>query len=313
MLAPAFEALTDEASVDHYLLLSAARELWPSFLGDIPADAVGLRRCGSLWLGMPDDPDGLFEARRAGLRALGVAVEPWSADALARRIAGLNPDVGPGLFTSDDWRLAPAAALASFHRAARDAGAVFAAASVTDFEGGRARLSNGDVIAVDRLVLATGAEAADLAPELAALTPIKGHILRFESDFATDGPILRCGRGYAAGGGDGLHVGATMEAGRRDRTLEPAAVRRLAALGQSLSVSLAKAPFIALAAVRASSPDGLPMVGPSERPGVFLAAGARRNGWLLAPLVASLTVARLAGGKVGPHAGPLDAGRFAVG
>ena len=312
MLAPAFEALTDEASAGHHPLLAAARDLWPGFLGDVTEDAIGLRRCGGLWLGLPSDPDGLFEERRAGLEALGAPVEMLAAGDLMGRVAGLSLQVGPGLFTPDDWRLSPAATLAVFHRAAQDAGAILVSASVTGFENGRASLSSGETAQVDRLVLATGAEAEHLAPELAALTPIKGHIASFKSNFVADGPILRCRRGYAAGGADGLHVGATMEEGLRDRELDPILVERVRTLGLLFSSGLAAAPFVARAAVRAASPDGLPMVGPSAAPGVFLAVGARRNGWLLAPLVARLTAAWVTGGELGPYAAMLDARRFAA-
>jgi glycine oxidase len=43
---------------------------------------------------------------------------------------------------------------------------------------------------------------------------------------------------------------------------------------------------------------------------VVLAAGARRNGWLLAPLVAGLTAAYLAAREPEPYASVLDARRF---
>ena len=69
----------------------------------------------------------------------------------------------------------------------------------------------------------------------------------------------------------------------------------------------------ASAAVRAGTPDGLPLVGWSAEPGVFLTVGARRNGWLLAPLVAAITAAYLAGEDPGPFAGQLDARRFVKG
>ncbi len=42
----------------------------------------------------------------------------------------------------------------------------------------------------------------------------------------------------------------------------------------------------------------------------MLALGARRNGWLLAPLMAQIVADRLAGADAGPWAGALDARRF---
>jgi glycine oxidase len=43
---------------------------------------------------------------------------------------------------------------------------------------------------------------------------------------------------------------------------------------------------------------------------VFLAVGARRNGWLLAPLVADIVTAAVTGKDGGPWASRLDPSRF---
>jgi glycine oxidase len=76
---------------------------------------------------------------------------------------------------------------------------------------------------------------------------------------------------------------------------------------------LRSATFAVSAGVRAATPDGLPMAGPSETPGVILAAGARRNGWLLAPLVAQVATACVTGRDAGPYARRLDPQRFGTG
>ncbi|HEV7384096.1 MAG TPA: FAD-dependent oxidoreductase, partial [Phenylobacterium sp.] len=74
---------------------------------------------------------------------------------------------------------------------------------------------------------------------------------------------------------------------------------------------LAGATFAASAGIRAATADGLPLVGPSQAPKVILAVGARRNGWLLAPLVAEVVTACATGRDAGPYAGRLDPARFA--
>ena len=51
-------------------------------------------------------------------------------------------------------------------------------------------------------------------------------------------------------------------------------------------------------------------MGPSVTPRVLLAAGARRNGWLLAPLAARLVTAYAIGADPGPYAERLWPGRF---
>jgi glycine oxidase len=62
--------------------------------------------------------------------------------------------------------------------------------------------------------------------------------------------------------------------------------------------------------VRVTTPDGLPLVGWSRSPGVILAVGARRNGWLLAPLVANMVAAYVTDDNPGPDAAAMDARRF---
>jgi glycine oxidase len=100
-----------------------------------------------------------------------------------------------------------------------------------------------------------------------------------------------------------------MEAGATDRRIDVQTSARLAASAAALFPSLTEAPLQAAAGVRAATPDGLPLVGESSRPGVFLALGARRNGWLLAPFVGGLMVESLAGRELPAR---LRARRFPV-
>ncbi len=113
---------------------------------------------------------------------------------------------------------------------------------------------------------------------------------------------------YIAPGPQGAIVGATMQTGIADRRIEPEVVQGLLSRASALYPALAEADFIPSAAVRAASPDGLPLVGPSRKPGVLLAAGARRNGWLLAPLIAGEIVGLAAG--QGVRTAAFDPARF---
>jgi len=131
---------------------------------------------------------------------------------------------------------------------------------------------------------------------LAQLIPIKGQILSYpDLTVPVATPALRCAQGYAVGGADGLKVGATMEAGVRDLTIDPEVTERLHALAVRLYPGAAALTPRAGVGVRAASADGRPLIGPSAREGVWIAAGARRNGWLLAPLAAQIIVAGLQG------------------
>lgn len=305
MLAPAFEALLDPLSAGRFPLLREARDLWPDFVDRLDGD-VGLRRCGAIWLG------GDVEACARGLSRLGAQVEPLSAGAVRAVAPHLDPAAGEGVFTPDDWRLEAGAALDVMARTGVRAGVETIIGRLTAIEAGTVGvLEDGRRLEADAIVLATGAGRAPLAPELARLSPIKGHILQYAwPAAASPSPILRCSGGYGVVGEGVARLGATMQAGRHDRRIEPQAVAQLHALAVSLFPALAAATATPAAGVRAATPDGLPLVGPSSLPGVFLAAGARRNGWLLAPMVATMTAAHLAGEDAGPRAALFDPRRF---
>ncbi|HEY4029322.1 MAG TPA: FAD-dependent oxidoreductase [Caulobacteraceae bacterium] len=115
---------------------------------------------------------------------------------------------------------------------------------------------------------------------------------------------------YVAPSASGAVAGATMEEGRADRDIDPEAVAKLAAGARRLFPALQDAAVEARAGVRAATPDGLPLVGAGEAEGVLVARGARRNGWLLAPLVAEVLLDRLLGRPVSAAAAAFDTRRF---
>jgi glycine oxidase len=301
MLAPAFESLFDAASppLD---LLRQARDLWP----DLAAFAgLDLSRAGAMAMGTPAQA----EAWAHALAALGVEALRLSPAQARER----SPWLAGGLsaaWTGEDWRLTPTDALTALRAAGERLGVRRVRASVTAFEAGAAVLDDGERRPADALIVATGASSSlvALAPELACLTPIKGHILAVSGPPLT-GPVVRLEGGYICPTRDGALIGSTMEAGRADTAIDPAAVKHLRDLAALAAPSLAAAPPTPRAGVRAATPDGLPLVGASATPGVWLAVGARRNGWLLAPLIAAALVDALTG-RPDPWAAAFDPARF---
>jgi glycine oxidase len=286
MLAPVFEAALDPLVRPHFDLLAAARDLWPALaertgiaLDRTPALAVG----DAAWL----------ETTLAQVRQLGADGHAVARAELEAAAPQISPTFREGLAVGGDWRLEADAALAALRRAAADAGVGFRAGAVQSGQG------------FDRLVVATGASHVliGLAPELAQLSPIKGHILRGSGTLRA---VVRSSGAYAVPSGAGIAVGASMEPGLADRRIDSGQVGRLRAGAARLFPALAEAPMTAAAAVRAATADGLPLAGPSLSPKVLIAAGARRNGWLLAPLVAQVVTAWAVGAEPGPYAARLD-------
>lgn len=292
MLAPAFEAVLDANTASQFDLLSAARDLWPALEARI---GVQVDRSGAVAVGEAD----YLGRTEAGLRALGLHPTELERRALDGLAPGLAAHWTQGLLVREDWRIEAAQTLAALRCAAQSAGVVFRQEAATGFEDG------------ERLVIATGngRDLAVVAPELGNLSPIKGHILRARGR-AYDGVVVRGQGAYVTGAPGDLTIGATMQAGVDDRSVDPAQVAPLQAAGARLFPALADTTFVAETGIRAATPDGLPMVGRGRHHGVLLAVGARRNGWLLAPLVAKLIVACVTEGEAGPYAERLNPARF---
>lgn len=293
MLAPVFEAVLDETARPHLDLLLAARDLWPALA---QRAGIALDRSGALAVGREAWLDGLA-ARFAALHERPVELDWTMAEALA---PGLSDAFERALFSREDWRVDAPSALGALARAAEAAGVQFAPKILR----GRGQS--------DVLVIATGAAEglAEVAPELSALSPIKGHIVRVAAPAA--GAVVRAEGVYAAPGA-GMILGATMEPGRADAAIDQEAAAPLLAAGLKLFPGLTGAPVQIAAGVRAATPDGLPMAGATAAGDVMLAAGARRNGWLLAPLVAQVVAACVTGRDPGPLAARLDPRRFGGG
>ena len=288
MLAPAFETLFDEASASRHGLFAEARDLWPALARTI---GLELARDGALAIGHEAEA----RAWAASLAARGVEAQLLTPDEATRIAAGL-PANAWAVFAPGDWRLDPMPALAALRRAAEGAGARFVAGRVLGFDGRAVEIEGATPLAADSLVIATGAAMGltTLAPELTALTPIKGHILRAPGE-AVDQPVIRAPGVYVCRAAGEVIVGATMEPGRSDTAIDAEAVHRLIEAAAPLTASLGPLDWRASAGVRAATPDGLPLVGRSRTPGVILAVGARRNGWLLAPLIAETVRAAVEG------------------
>jgi len=272
MLAPAFESVLDPVSAGCFHLFVRARDLWPGLGESLPA--TGLERCGALLRG----PIGDLDRIEGALRIEGARFER----------------IGEAIYTPEDWRLEPRLALAALRRELLTHGGRDLTGEAVAAEAGSVFLKGGQSIEADIVVLACGFDSRSLAPELSILTPIKGQLLRFPDATVVDGPILRSLLGYVVPSRDGAVAGASMEEGVSDLSLSPDIADRLRVEAAWLSPGLGLAHANGFAGVRAASPDGLPLVGRSSS-GVWLAAGARRNGWLFAPLVAAVLSRAIAG------------------
>ena len=302
MLAPAFESALDPPCAGRLGLLRAARDLWPDFsarAGLAPPDRVG-----AVWSGPPESMAASFERE-------GAVFEPLAAAEARALLPGLALDI-PALFTPEDWRIDAQPALAGLRTALLRSGGEIRPSRVRAVSAGSVTL-DGEILSADAVLLCPGAETAlfvRAAPELAVVLPVKGEILVFPGAAPLNGPTVRSSAGYLVPSAGGPFAGATMGEGVSDRRATAVAREALLTLAAGLFPNLAEAPLEHLVGVRAATPDALPLVGRSAT-GVWLAAGARRNGWLLAPMVAGLLADELAAVAPGTWASAFAPQRFA--
>ena len=166
--------------------------------------------------------------------------------------------------------------------------------------------------ASDQVVLAAGAWAPLITgsgPCVAAVQPMRGQMLAFESDAVRH---VTCGAGgYLIPRSGGIIVaGGTMEHAGFEVETTADGLESIRSRAIALCPALAEAPIHShWAGLRPVTPDLLPIIGADpERPRLIYACGHSRNGILLAPLTAEV-VADLATGVTPRH----DLSRFRPG
>ncbi len=294
MLAPGFEALLEQPAGANHALFRRGYAAWTGFAAQAGVLAAPDAAAGALYVGSEDE----LATVGAELTGLDVHVERLSLSEARRRQPGLGDREPAALYVGQDGRLDPSATLHALQQRVEAQGGEVWQDALTPVMAPR----------FEAVVLAAGFESRawrEQAPELAWLEPIKGHVLHYRGG-VTSGPVIRSRAGYAAPQSSGTVFGATMEAGRSNLELDAGVVQRLEADAAALLPSLAQTPFTPRTGIRAATPDGRPMVGRTGR-GLYVATGARRNGWLLAPLVAEAMVRALQGARAEPD---FDPGRF---
>lgn len=228
--------------------------------------------------------------------------EGWDEAALTLRDAGAcSAHLGEALETGGLWlrdarAVRPAAVLDAWLAGIDRITATVA--GIAAFDGGWRLVDRHDgvVLEADVVVLASGWGSAALAPDL-RLAPVRGQADWVEGVAA--GPVAW--GGYAVPTGSGLLFGATHERGETDTKASPeASARNLQTLAGRLPGLAARVAATgrsqARAAIRATTPDRLPLAGAvAGSPGLFILCGLGSRGFCAAPLLAEHVAALVTG------------------
>ena len=272
--------------------------------------AQALERAGALYAVTPGAvlARGVLQleqtARDAGRFERVAAQELWPEGAMTRLDAAACSErlgetvAGGGLLMRDALSVHPAAVLEAWLGAARR---VTGSVAAIEPAAGGWRLADdagGTILEADVVVAAAGWGSAALAAA-APLSPVRG-----QADWVAgvEASPVAWG-GYASPTVDGLLFGATHERGETETetsaTASEANLRTLAVRLPDLAARAAAAgPTRSRAAVRATTPDRLPLAG-ELAPGLFALTGLGSRGFCAAPLLAE-HVAALATGASSP-------------
>ncbi|MBX3510663.1 MAG: FAD-binding oxidoreductase [Hyphomonadaceae bacterium] len=252
------------------------------------------------------------QAHLARVQQAGRAAAALNAGQVRRR-AGLAPRTDAALFIEDEGVADPIRVLSGLAMEARahgvslryDADARIIAANVVVTHAGERHEA-------DAIVLAPGAWAhealVNAAPALKHVGGVKGHVAAVQLERALH-PNIHAAGFYLAERREDVVLGASMEPGVYTRNVAPEQVAALFAAAEAVLPGQVKPTGRAWAGIRPMSPDGWPLIGPAG-PGVLVAAGHSREGWLLAPITAEIISAYVFESAISPAWAALSPARF---
>lgn len=297
ILSPAPE---DSAGIAMVPLGKASLAAYPDFVArveELSGQPVGFRPKGAIDAIFSGDAAAELSTIIALHHGVGLAAEPLRADEARELEPALSEEIEAAVLRPDEASVDNRALTGAVVEAARRSGAeFFSGREVTGFwkEGARCgglRLQ-GERVSAEWTIFAVGCFAIlieGIAP-YAPMRPAKGQILSLRPKNARIERVIWSEKGYLVPRDDGrVLAGATVEHAGFDKSLTAGGLQKI------LSTAIELAPVLVdsvvdemWAGLRPESVDHLPILGPTDVPGLLMATGHFRSGILLAPITARL-------------------------
>jgi glycine oxidase len=241
----------------------------------------------------------------AEFQRLGLAAAAISLEAARKQEPSLGAQTGAVAWLPDEAMVDPRLLVEAVLAAAQRRGAEIRAFCPVDgllydrdrcvgvVAGGQKLAAKHVVVAAGSFCSALESGARERRPRLgryAPVRPVRGQMLALRSESVKLKKVLRSQHGYLVPRRDGrLIAGSTLEDAGFEKQVTPQGVRQILDAALELAPALADAKIVEeWSGLRPDTPDHLPIIGPTDIEGLWLATGHYRNGILLAPATARI-------------------------
>jgi glycine/D-amino acid oxidase-like deaminating enzyme len=268
-------------------------------------------RCGTIWIAADEEEMAAARAKAETLAGHGLACELLGAEALYAHEPQLRAGLAGGLLVGGDALVYPPKSARILLDKALARGAKLLCAEVAAIEDHGVLLADGGRLQAPHVVLAAGTRASALLPQL-PIQPKKGHVAitdRYPGFVRHQLVELGYIKSAHAASGDSVAfnlqprptgqilIGSSRQFGSSDLAIDPAMMTRMLRHATGFTPALGKMNLLRCwTGLRAASPDGLPLIGPSAlRHGLWLATGHEGLGITTSLATAQLLAAQICG------------------
>lgn len=274
-------------------------EIYPAFVADVEAASrlkCGFRPSGALELFFGPDAEAERDRLIAAHHALNLDTQPIPIADAREKEPAINSEARaaawfPNEATIEPRLLTDALLTAAVRRGVEIRPHTTVTAILRDQHRCLGVVTEHERIHVGRVVIAAGCFSGKIEGigAYAPTKPVRGQMVLVRPPELPSRPV-RSSRGYVVPWTAGRAVaGSTLEDAGFEKQVTPEGLLGILRAAVELLPGLASAPIVETwSGLRPDTPDHLPLMGPADLEGLFLATGHYRSGILMAPLTAKI-------------------------